>query len=84
MCDFVDGANLLPGWTCCRCRTYNGLQRPKCRRCSVERHAIVLPVDLIRCECGFGLRAADRGNTARGCPVDGCGRPLPERVEMIN
>ena len=27
---------LLPGWGCCQCRTYNGLQRDFCKRCGHE------------------------------------------------
>lgn len=77
MCEFVDGSSLLPGWSCCRCRTYNGLQRPKCRRCTVERHAITIPIDVVRCECGFGIRLADVPKEGRACPVQGCGLPLP-------
>jgi hypothetical protein len=29
----LDVRDLLPGWGCCKCRTYNGLQRPFCKRC---------------------------------------------------
>lgn len=25
--------NLMPGWGCCQCRGYNGLQRDNCRSC---------------------------------------------------
>lgn len=25
--------NVMPGWGCCECRTYNGLQRDQCKRC---------------------------------------------------
>lgn len=33
MCDTVDAQFVMPGWGCCRCRTYNGLQRSNCRHC---------------------------------------------------
>jgi hypothetical protein len=33
-CKFVPGtAYLLPGWGCCQCLTYNGLQRDACKIC---------------------------------------------------
>lgn len=67
MCDYITGKNLLPGWTCCECRVYNGLQRPVCRRCGCERHDITIPKDLIRCECGFGIEP----------------RYIPHRTEMV-
>jgi len=25
--------HVAPGWGCCRCRTYNGLQRTHCKSC---------------------------------------------------
>lgn len=28
--------NVVPGWGCCRCRVYNGLQRKECKRCGHE------------------------------------------------
>lgn len=24
---------MVPGWGCCKCRTYNGYQRSRCRLC---------------------------------------------------
>ena len=28
-----DIPNVLPGWGCCKCRTYNGMQRFLCKYC---------------------------------------------------
>lgn len=33
MCNFVEGESIFPGWVCCACRCYNGLQRSNCKRC---------------------------------------------------
>lgn len=30
---FIDAPGLMPGWGCCFCLTYNGLQRDICKRC---------------------------------------------------
>lgn len=45
---------IVPGWGCCQCRSYNGLQRHTCRvcnhRCCVEKP---LPEKFGLCnECG--------------------------------
>jgi hypothetical protein len=29
--------NLMDGWGCCNCRTYNGKQREECKSCGHER-----------------------------------------------
>lgn len=36
-CEYVDGEYLMPGWICCACRTYNGLQRQECKFCPHTR-----------------------------------------------
>jgi len=41
-CEFLNLEDVLPGWVCCRCRTYNGLQRKACKRCKHEP-CIALP-----------------------------------------
>ena len=38
MCDFIKGKSVAPGWGCCACKTYNGLQRRNCRMCNAPRH----------------------------------------------
>lgn len=32
----LNGKHVMPGWGCCSCRTYNGLQRACCKRCGHE------------------------------------------------
>jgi hypothetical protein len=32
-CALILMEGVLPGWGCCQCRTYNGLQRPFCKIC---------------------------------------------------
>ena len=32
----LDLPDVLPGWGCCQCRTYNGLQRSRCKICGHE------------------------------------------------
>ena len=29
----LDVPGLMPGWGCCKCKTYNGIQRFECRYC---------------------------------------------------
>lgn len=33
----LDLPGVAPGWGCCKCRTYNGIQRAECRNCSHAR-----------------------------------------------
>ena len=42
-CVFIDAGDpaLAPGWICCGCRTYNGLQRSECKFCGYTRCASV-------------------------------------------
>jgi hypothetical protein len=68
-CEFIAGdSNLLPGWGCCECRTYNGLQRDQCKRCG---HACCvakpLPEKFGLCnECGVPLDGIGKFRTADG------------------
>jgi hypothetical protein len=55
-CFFISGSHVLPGWGCCRCRQYNGLQRHSCRACGHFRGPLDIPSGLWVCgSCGFGL-----------------------------
>lgn len=36
-CRYVDAEGILPGWGCCACRAYNGLQRRACKACDHTR-----------------------------------------------
>ena len=80
-CVFVSTEGVMPGWGCCQCRVYNGLQRSHCRSCRHERCAISIPDAIAQCpECGFGV---ERGSERCGvrCPVPGCGGVV--RVEAL-
>lgn len=35
MCELIEHKNLMTGYGCCRCRTYNGLHRDSCKYCGV-------------------------------------------------
>ena len=83
MCTFISMRELAPGWVCCRCRTYNGLQRDACRGCKQEQHEIEVPATVVRCACGLGLEKGERpvqtlaGRDVRGkCPS--CSADWPE------
>jgi hypothetical protein len=79
MCEFVGGRHVAPGWGCCVCRTYNGLQRRYCHWCHAERHdkQVVVPPDVKRCACGFGwvgpvpIGLMDGRRLGGRCPVCG-------------
>lgn len=32
----IEKYHLMPGWGCCQCRHYNGLQRKQCKNCKHE------------------------------------------------
>jgi len=36
-CEAIEHAHVMPGWGCCMCRTYNGLQNLTCRICKHPR-----------------------------------------------
>lgn len=90
MCSFVEAPNVMPGYGCCRCRTYNGLQRAVCKACGVPPCAFAVPPNVKRCTgCGFGYRAADLlgrvlGRTVTiaeaGCPAAQLVAPCPVLV----
>lgn len=33
MCDYIDSKVIAPGYKCCHCNVYNGMQRSECRDC---------------------------------------------------
>ena len=44
LCKLLDGlSNVTPGWGCCQCRIYNGLQRKECKRCG-HKPCVELPL----------------------------------------
>lgn len=36
-CQKISGDYIMPGWGCCKCRTYNGEQRSHCKVCQHPR-----------------------------------------------
>lgn len=64
---------VMPGWACCRCHVYNGLQRVACRSCGEFRHDFEIPDTVKLCACGFGYRPS-MGENLKDCPV--CGEGL--------
>lgn len=70
MCKYISGEFVMPGWGCCNCNTYNGLQRKECKFCDTPRHGVVVPENVVVCsDCGFG----DDGHM-KFCPI--CGSVL--------
>ena len=39
--NFSDLNNVMPGWGCCMCRTYNGHHRNECKHCGHKRCDLV-------------------------------------------
>lgn len=71
-CIFFSSEFVMPGWGCCQCRVYNGLQRSHCKSCRHERCAISVPDTTAQCpECGFGVERGEKRWDVR-CPVEGC------------
>lgn len=55
MCDFIQDTHVMPGYVCCSCRTYNGLQRRICKACGNHSHAVEIPDGVKPCpRCGAG------------------------------
>lgn len=77
-CTFFNSEFVMPGWGCCRCRVYNGLQRSHCKSCGHERCSIEVPDTIARCpECGFGVERGDDRRDVR-CPVEQCSGVIRE------
>lgn len=75
MCHYISAETVMPGYGCCRCRTYNGLQRMECKVCREPRCFFAVPADVVRCPgCGFGFGEEHRRALGAGCPV--CHLPL--------
>jgi 5S rRNA maturation endonuclease (ribonuclease M5) len=57
---------LLPGWGCCQCRIYNGLQRTHCKKCG---HPICIPApmpsDFGLCDLGVNMNLIEALDAAR-------------------
>ena len=46
MCKYVQSEFISPGYGCCRCQVYNGLQRFNCKSCGEAHCDLTLPTDL--------------------------------------
>jgi hypothetical protein len=42
-CVKIEHPNLAPGWGCCKCKTYNGDHRVRCKNC---HHVPCLPIEV--------------------------------------
>lgn len=53
-CKFITTDCIVPGWGCCKCKVYNGLQRKECKRCGhVPEVKLPLPSEFGMCDvCG--------------------------------
>lgn len=58
MCNFVIASSVAPGYGCCRCHVYNGLQRVQCKSCG-ESHCVPLAVP----DNTLGIYFEDGGST---------------------
>jgi DNA-directed RNA polymerase subunit RPC12/RpoP len=90
MCEYVEYINVLPGWACCYCKVYNGLERTRCRACRTPRHEISIPAHVYLClDCGAGfpiqsigeLRKYD-GTPMLACPI--CETEFPDIEYKVN
>lgn len=45
MCRFIFHTNVAPGYGCCHCQTYNGLQRTQCKFCEESHCELTIPDD---------------------------------------
>lgn len=59
MCQFISSKHVMPGYICCRCRSYNGLQRERCKVCAIKPCELEIPENVKRCaSCGWGWDGA--------------------------
>lgn len=58
-CKFTATSYVMPGWGCCQCKVYNGMQRLQCKHCGHERRVIDLPPGFVQHTCGFAWDVAD-------------------------
>lgn len=84
MCKYIgapDTTGVMPGYGCCRCHQYNGLQRERCSHCKRKHCALKIPAEIRRCEdCGFGYKAEWMAGLHYLCPV--CASVLLTDKEM--
>jgi hypothetical protein len=84
LCNYIGGSYILPGWGCCQCRAYNGLQRRECKHCGHKRHEIVPPDGVVQCPtCGWGYEETNppvvvtQTRRCPSCAADGVSTVLP-------
>jgi hypothetical protein len=49
MCEFIQDTHVMPGYVCHRCKTYNGLQRERCRACDATHCILDIPANVKQC-----------------------------------
>jgi hypothetical protein len=82
MCTFVEDTHVMPGWGCCGCQLYNGLQRLSCKGCRQVRHEVEIPEGVKRCiKCGFGYRGEFKDFGHKSCP---CCAVIAKEVAALN
>jgi hypothetical protein len=57
MCKYISNTHIMPGYICCQCRCYNGLQRVKTRQAEGAIQVVTL--------CKYSLD----GNHKAGCEI---------------
>ncbi len=84
MCTFISHKHVMPGYICCGCRVYNGLQRTICKDCGQTSCKLEIPENVKRCtSCGWGYDGEfPIGNLAgekfdKTCPVCGSAMEVP-------
>lgn len=88
MCEFVKGNHVAPGWGCCRCHIYNGMQRMACKSCGVASHN---PLSITGNSAtgtyyedgksGVTILAVDRDEKGWGLTMRSIGGDIPEGHE---
>jgi hypothetical protein len=68
-CKHIRASFIVPGWSCCKCNSYNGYQRVVCKNCA---HAPCYETDSLEGKEAVELRAI-------GANVDLLGKWLNEK-----
>lgn len=60
MCVYIDSKNIMPGYICHTCKSYNGLQRGACKDCGELACKVDIPDYVIQCpSCSYGIDKQD-------------------------
>ena len=82
-CAFIHTEHVMPGWGCCRCGAYNGLQRRECRMCKHDT-SVTVPNDIMRCvTCGFGFDSIETVGPCPSCWADNVVRESAGRLTRL-